>query len=216
MCRCQLSRHHRGWGLSVTCLVLQAAHAMVRCLAGSLAMVTCKEPLRSALAQHLRQLLQVGAPGYGVGVPKTLSQAVSLKQAPAGRLHEGLALSRSHECRHDCGCLSCAQRARMFAFSTSMMAVQPAGMLRWATHLCIEAATSSAAATASHAPPQLILDAACRPQVPGLEPTALDNAVNTVTADNLDLGCRMIEKAAHDKAVTDIDARLAAGYAVRL
>lgn len=33
---------------------------MVRCLAGSLAMVTCKEPLRSALAQHLRQLLQVG------------------------------------------------------------------------------------------------------------------------------------------------------------
>jgi CCR4-NOT transcription complex subunit 1 len=52
--------------------------------------------------------------------------------------------------------------------------------------------------------------------VPGLEPTALDNAVNTVTADNLDLGCRMIEKAAHDKAVTDIDARLAAGYAVRL
>lgn len=50
--------------------------------------------------------------------------------------------------------------------------------------------------------------------MPGLEPTALDNAVNTVTADNLDLGCRMIEKAAHDKAVTDIDARLSAGYAV--
>lgn len=40
---------------------VQAAHAMVRCLAGSLAMVTCKEPLRSALAQHLRQLLQVRA-----------------------------------------------------------------------------------------------------------------------------------------------------------
>lgn len=50
--------------------------------------------------------------------------------------------------------------------------------------------------------------------MPGLEPTALDNAVNTVTADNLDLGCRMIEKAAHDKAITDIDARLAAGYSV--
>lgn len=49
-------------------------------------------------------------------------------------------------------------------------------------------------------------------QVPGLEPTALDNAVNTVTADNLDLGCRMIEKAAHDKAVIDIDQRLTAGY----
>lgn len=51
-------------------------------------------------------------------------------------------------------------------------------------------------------------------QVPGLEPAALDNAVNTVTADNLDLGCRMIEKAAHDKAVRDIDDRLAPGYTV--
>ena len=51
--------------------------------------------------------------------------------------------------------------------------------------------------------------------MPGLEPAALDNAVNTVTADNLDLGCRMIEKAAHDKAVRDIDERLAPGYTVR-
>lgn len=34
---------------------------MVTCLAGSLALVTCKEPLRGALAQHLRQLLQVCA-----------------------------------------------------------------------------------------------------------------------------------------------------------
>lgn len=52
-------------------------------------------------------------------------------------------------------------------------------------------------------------------QVPGLEQATLDNAVNTVTADNLDLGCRMIEKAAHDKAVRDIDDRLAPGYTVR-
>lgn len=55
----------------------------------------------------------------------------------------------------------------------------------------------------------------CRLQVPGLEQSTLDNAVNTVTADNLDLGCRMIEKAAHDKAVRDIDDRLAQSYAVR-
>lgn len=34
---------------------------MVTCLAGSLALVTCKEPLRGALTQHLRQLLQVRA-----------------------------------------------------------------------------------------------------------------------------------------------------------
>lgn len=47
-----------------------------------------------------------------------------------------------------------------------------------------------------------------------MEQATLDNAVNTVTADNLDLGCRMIEKAAHDKAVRDIDDRLAPGYTV--
>lgn len=95
--------------------MLQAAHAMVRCLAGSLAMVTCKEPLRSALAQHLRQLLQVRAPGFCMGVLVTQSQAVSLQQAPVGRLHESFVLSRSHECKHSCGCWPCAQCACMFA-----------------------------------------------------------------------------------------------------
>ena len=35
-----------------------AAHLMVKSLAGSLALVTCKEPLRAQLLNHLRQLLQ--------------------------------------------------------------------------------------------------------------------------------------------------------------
>ena len=35
----------------------KAAHSMAAKLAGSLAMVTCKEPLRTNLAQHLRQYL---------------------------------------------------------------------------------------------------------------------------------------------------------------
>ena len=39
-------------------LVKRAAHLMVTSLAGSLALVTCREPLRVSLTQHLRQLLQ--------------------------------------------------------------------------------------------------------------------------------------------------------------
>jgi len=35
----------------------QAAHRMAQKLAGSLALVTCKEPLRSNLSSHLRQFL---------------------------------------------------------------------------------------------------------------------------------------------------------------
>jgi hypothetical protein len=79
---------------------------------------------------------------------------------------------------------------------------------------CVCSTRATGTAASEHHQSDLSSD--CCPQVPGLEPTALDNAVNTVTADNLDLGCRMIEKAAHDKAVTDIDARLAAGYTVRV
>lgn len=35
----------------------QAAHSMAQKLAGSLALVTCKEPLRSNLSSHMRQFL---------------------------------------------------------------------------------------------------------------------------------------------------------------
>lgn len=90
-------------------VVREAAHAMVTCLAGSLALVTCKEPLRGALSQHLTQLLQT----------------------------------------------------------------------------------------------------------PSVEPSAVETAVNTCTSDNLDLCCRIIEKAAHDKAIHDIDDRLASTYVAR-
>ncbi|ESS33895.1 CCR4-Not complex component, Not1 protein [Toxoplasma gondii VEG] len=42
-------------------LVKRAAHLMVASLAGSLALVTCREPLRVSLSQNLRQLLQPAA-----------------------------------------------------------------------------------------------------------------------------------------------------------
>lgn len=41
----------------------QAAHLMVSNLAGSLALVTCKEPLRVSIGNHMRSLLSTAAPG---------------------------------------------------------------------------------------------------------------------------------------------------------
>lgn len=49
-----------------------AAHLMVSSLAGSLALVTCKEPLRVSLSNQLRQMLQPSVD------PGTLEQAVSV------------------------------------------------------------------------------------------------------------------------------------------
>jgi len=57
----------------------QAAHLMVSSLAGSLALVTCKEPLRVSLSNQLRSMLQQLD-------PNTLEQAV---QVGAGAGHEG-------------------------------------------------------------------------------------------------------------------------------
>ena len=44
----------------------KGAQLMVANLAGSLAVVTCKEPLRLSMANNLRSLLQTAAPGIGV------------------------------------------------------------------------------------------------------------------------------------------------------
>jgi Domain of unknown function (DUF3819) len=183
---------------------------MVRCLAGSLAMVTCKEPLRSALAQHLRQLLQVCAPKSWQPAPPKPPASFQ----PLGRL-SGEAV-RGHE-------LSQSLHALVAVAARHVLSVPcilpPQKQCRLRGQLCCTGAgtrgcNSQWGSNSCHH--DSIHDIERCPQVPGLEPTALDNAVNTVTADNLDLGCRMIEKAAHDKAVTDIDARLAAGYAVRV
>lgn len=43
--------------------MVQAAHLMVSNLAGSLALVTCKEPLRVSIGNHMRSLLSTAAPG---------------------------------------------------------------------------------------------------------------------------------------------------------
>ena len=93
--------------------VRKAAHLMVSSLAGSLALVTCREPLKASVANQLRALLQ---------------------QSGAGA---------------------------------------------------------------------------------GSEASALEAAVQSATVDNLELGCALIEKAASEKAIRDIDESLAAAVIVR-
>lgn len=97
--------------------IRQAAHLMVSSLAGSLALVTCKEHLRASVTNQLRNLLQ--------------------------------------------------------------QAVQQTGGLA------------------------------------GLEQGLLEQAVQVATGDNLELGCALIEKAATEKAVRDIDEALAPAYMAR-
>ena len=92
-----------------------AAHLMVSSLAGSLALVTCREPLRVSMANHHRQLMQEVVRSAGVS-----------------------------------------------------------------------------------------MDAAI-----------LDQAVQVVTADNLELGCALIEKAATEKAIRDVDEALSQAYTAR-
>ena len=47
----------------------KAAHLMVASLAGSLALVTCKDPLRVSLTNSLRSILQVGTPAVASSWP---------------------------------------------------------------------------------------------------------------------------------------------------
>ena len=101
----------------------EAAQLMVANLSGSLALVTCREPLRSSVSTHLRQLL-------------------------------------------------------------------------------INAATGSSSESKT-------------PQLSDALQTFIDQCVSVCAADNLDLGCMLIEKAAMEKAVRDIDESLASDLSTR-
>jgi CCR4-NOT transcription complex subunit 1 len=109
-----------------------AAQLMVANLAGSLAVVTCKEPLRLSMANHLRTLLSAAA-------------AQQQQQAAA------------------------------------------------------------AAASSGAAPPAVPVDFAAN----------LEQAVQTAATDNLELGCLLIEKAATEAAIRDVDDALAGPLAER-
>lgn len=57
---------------------MQAAHLMVSSLAGSLALVTCKEPLRTAMTNQLSHL--IASQGV-VGIEKTMLEQVRTRSS---------------------------------------------------------------------------------------------------------------------------------------
>lgn len=64
----------------------KAAHLMVQYLAGNLALVTCKEPLRSNMATHLRHLLnEQGYTEVSPDLAKRVRSAYSLLCVSASR-----------------------------------------------------------------------------------------------------------------------------------
>lgn len=62
----------------------KAAHLMVSNLAGSLALVTCKEPLRVSIGNHMRSLLATGAPHADQGTTEMLVQLCSSENLELG------------------------------------------------------------------------------------------------------------------------------------
>lgn len=111
----------------------KASQLMVANLAGSLALVTCREPLHTSISQHLRQLL--------------------------------------------------------------LSAINSSGN------------ASSGASTSSGATPAV--------QLQDAEKSALDQCVAICSTENLELGCMLIEKAATEKAVRDMDEALSPALSAR-
>jgi len=117
----------------------KAAQLMVANLAGSLALVTCREPLHTSISSHLRNLL--------------MSAINSASSAAAG-----------------------------------------------------SGATASSSSSAASAPPVQLQDP---------EKSALDQCVAICSTENLELGCMLIEKAATEKAVRDMDEALTPALSIR-
>lgn len=66
------------------CFVFQAAHLMVSNLAGSLALVTCKEPLRVSIGNHMRSLLSTAVPTADQATTETLVHLCSSENLELG------------------------------------------------------------------------------------------------------------------------------------
>lgn len=62
----------------------QAAHLMVSNLAGSLALVTCKEPLRVSIGNHMRNQLLTEAPNADHATTEMLVQLCSAENLELG------------------------------------------------------------------------------------------------------------------------------------
>ena len=115
----------------------KAAQLMVANLAGSLALVTCREPLHTSISTHLRTLLM-----------NAINSGINASSSTSG------------------------------------------------------SASAAASATASV-------------QLQDQEKSALDQCVAICSTENLELGCMLIEKAATEKAVRDMDEALAPSLSIR-
>ncbi len=86
-----------------------------------------------------------------------------------------------------------------------------------AAHLMVSSLAGSLAVVSCKEPLKMSLAAHLRAlltQAQQMDPQLAEHAAGVLTADNLDLGCSIIEKAAGDKGIRDIDERLARAYAV--
>ncbi|KAK9824056.1 hypothetical protein WJX72_007392 [[Myrmecia] bisecta] len=85
--------------------------------------------------------------------------------------------------------------------------------MRKAAHLMVSSLAGSLALVTCKEPLRVSLAAALRALLPATaDANVLEQVVQVVTNDNLDLGCGIIEKAATDKAIREIDERLLAAY----
>eukprot|EP00210_Caulerpa_lentillifera_P003605 g3440.t1 len=88
--------------------------------------------------------------------------------------------------------------------------------LRQAAHLMVSSLAGSLALVTCKEPLRMSLFSQLKSLLTGhLDPGVLEPAVNMVIADNLDLGCTIIEKASTDKAVKEVDERLLPYYQSR-
>ena len=90
--------------------------------------------------------------------------------------------------------------------------------LRSAAHLAAASLAGSLALVTCREPLRAALAAQLRAllaQVPGLDAATVEHLAAVATADNAELGCALIEKAASDRAVREVDERLAGAVAAR-
>lgn len=88
--------------------------------------------------------------------------------------------------------------------------------LRAAAHLMVSSLAGSLALVTCKEPLRVSLGTQLKMMLqPSMDPAMLAQAVELLVNDNLDLGCTIIERAATDKAVRDIDKSLAQAYEAR-
>lgn len=195
----------------------KSAHLMVTGLAQSLALVTAKEPLRIAVANNLRALLsnqldantleQVGV-GWCWGGSAHVCGWVGCEEGKGGRgacgwMGGAAALSTG----------TGAQTRVLGPCQLGCQLASAANACRGARNLILSWVLPQVWLPQHIRPPCSVPDSA-RPSRPPAR--AEPQVVAMLVADNLDLCCQVIEKAAGERAQREIDERLQGAYAARV